>query len=286
MSEQDGPPPWADELRAIPDETPFYPPSAFAHIEPPDELIHNYLRAGEVTLLYAPKDYYKSFLALDWGLCVASGCPWQGHRILGGNVVFYIGEGIRSYGKRYRAWCLRNRVQDWERLPVAFSRRPAGYLDNGRRSQLRADIEGQMQSWHGTSLALVVVDTLSTNIGDGDENNAGEAARLIATLNDLYVEPYNAGVLLVHHSGKDATRGARGSYALEANADTVYYLTNVSEDKDEAEVPMRPVRLVNKHSKDTERAVSIELAPRKIVLDSDGREPVPSLVLERSLGGR
>ena len=36
---------------------------------------------------------------------------------------------------------------------------------------------------------------------------------------------WNATILVVHHSGKDASKGARGSSALKANVDTQYHMT-------------------------------------------------------------
>ncbi len=45
-------------------------------------LVHPYLPAGEFTLLYGPPKSYKSFLAMDWALSIASG-----YQLLGGDSV-------------------------------------------------------------------------------------------------------------------------------------------------------------------------------------------------------
>ncbi len=67
-------------------------------------------------------------------------------------------------------------------------------------------------------LKLVVVDTLSRHYG-GDENIAKDVAKFIAGLDQLKQE-FNLAILLVHHSGKDSSKGARGSSAMRAALDT------------------------------------------------------------------
>ena len=68
-------------------------------------------------------------------------------------------------------------------------------------------------------IALIVVDTLARTIGDGDENSAKDMSVFIQNL-DAIRELTGAHVLVIHHSGKDADRGARGSSALRAAVDT------------------------------------------------------------------
>jgi hypothetical protein len=66
---------------------------------------------------------------------------------------------------------------------------------------------------------LIVVDTLARSMGDGDENTAKDAAMFVRNC-DLIREATGAHVMVIHHTGKDEERGARGSSALRAAVDT------------------------------------------------------------------
>ena len=67
------------------------------------------------------------------------------------------------------------------------------------------------------SLALIIIDTLARH-HTGDENSATEMSSFIGNLDQLR-EEFNAAVVVVHHSGKDPSRGARGSSAFRAALD-------------------------------------------------------------------
>ncbi|MDH5579522.1 MAG: helicase RepA family protein, partial [Betaproteobacteria bacterium] len=70
-----------------------------------------------------------------------------------------------------------------------------------------------------TRPALIVVDTLAHAIKGGDENSAQDMGAITATVGEL-IRKTGACVLLVHHSGKNKTAGARGSSALLGAIDT------------------------------------------------------------------
>jgi hypothetical protein len=71
---------------------------------------------------------------------------------------------------------------------------------------------------------LIVVDTLSRVMGDGDENTAPDIADLVKNL-DVLRRGTGANIMLIHHSGKDVARGARGHSSLRAAVDTEIELT-------------------------------------------------------------
>jgi hypothetical protein len=67
------------------------------------------------------------------------------------------------------------------------------------------------------NLALLVVDTLA-RASDADENTA-DLGKVANTLHQL-ARKFDIAAILVHHSGKDATKGARGHSSLKGVADT------------------------------------------------------------------
>jgi hypothetical protein len=70
-----------------------------------------------------------------------------------------------------------------------------------------------------TELALIVVDTLSRAMAGGNENSPDDMGAFVRHC-DLLRMKTRAHVLVIHHAGKDDSRGARGHSLLKAAADT------------------------------------------------------------------
>lgn len=60
---------------------------------------------------------------------------------------------------------------------------------------------------------MIVIDTLARSMAGGDENSAQDMGRAIAVADQLR-DQFDAATLLVHHSGKNVSKGSRGSSAL------------------------------------------------------------------------
>lgn len=68
-------------------------------------------------------------------------------------------------------------------------------------------------------VGLVVIDTLARALAGGDENASTDMGALVNHL-DVLRKASGAHLLAVHHSGKDALKGARGWSGLRAATDT------------------------------------------------------------------
>jgi hypothetical protein len=71
----------------------------------------------------------------------------------------------------------------------------------------------------GLRLELLIIDTLSRTMAGGDENSSTAMGTYVRNI-DAIRATTGAHVLLVHHTGKDAARGARGHSLLRAATDT------------------------------------------------------------------
>lgn len=71
---------------------------------------------------------------------------------------------------------------------------------------------------------LVVIDTLSAVSPGSDENSAEGMGKVLSHCNRIH-KATGAMVVLIHHSGKDASRGARGWSGLKAAADAEIEVT-------------------------------------------------------------
>lgn len=174
-------------------------------------LVQGWLGAGGLSVLYGPSNSGKTFVAVDLAAHVASGTPWRGHKIKPGSVVYVAAEG--GGGIRNRISAIRQAAPDL--LEGAdFSLLPTN-LDLHQSGDAMALCEAMPTE----RAALVVIDTMARCMGSGDENSARDVAQFVINL-DAIRERTGAHVLVVHHSGKNADAGARGSSALRAAVDT------------------------------------------------------------------
>lgn len=179
-------------------------------------LIPNVLPDKQIVMLYAPSKGWKSFLSVDWSMTIASGIPKWGN-IAPGAVVYIAAEGPSSLGKiRRPAWRLLHGVN----TPVPF------HIVTGMPHVLQPEEIRMMCDAIREKVGpirLLVVDTLARFMSGMDESGVKDASIAVDTLEELKRE-LNCTILALHHTGKDATRGERGSSALKAGFDSGFEL--------------------------------------------------------------
>jgi hypothetical protein len=119
-------------------------------------------------------------------------------------------------------------------------------------------------------VGLVVIDTLARVMGGGDENTASDMGLLVQHVDELCSE-LGLHVMLVHHSGKDVARGARGSSSLRAATAT--------------EIEVEPLEGMSVARVTKQRDLEIEgvfgFGLKSIELGRNGRgKPVTSCIVE------
>lgn len=176
----------------------------------PDWLIKGVIPRRGVGLAYGASQSGKSFLVGDIAGAIAAGNPWRGRKTRSGKVVTVVAEGAAAYSRRLQAH--RNHHGA---LPSGV----LGVASNAPNLQRDEDIEAianAVKAFGGAQ--LVVIDTLAASTAGADENSAQDMGAVMARCGQLE-ELLQAPVLLIHHSGKDATKGARGSSAIRAALD-------------------------------------------------------------------
>lgn len=186
---------------------------------PPSFMVADYVIERSFAVLYGPPASFKSFLAIDWALSIAHGIDWNGRPTAQGAVVYLAMEGQAGIAVRAEAWHREHQLSD-EGVPFYAVTTPIGMAmeDAPDVLQLRHAIE---ETLGGVVPSLIVVDTLARSFaGSGaDENSATDMGMFIRSC-DLMREWFECTVLAVHHSGKDAEKGLRGSSALLGAVDT------------------------------------------------------------------
>lgn len=232
-----------------------------AEIEPvltQNHMVKGWLSRRGLSMLYGPSNAGKTFVALDMSMHVASGQPWRGCRVNGGAVLYIAAEGGAG---------VRNRLAAFKRERPDMANAPFTLLPIGLDLHGQGDAIAVCEIMPPVNPALVVVDTLARSMGAGDENTAKDAAMFVRNC-DMIREVTGAHVLVVHHTGKDEDRGARGSSALRAAVDTEINVTSDGE-------------IICKKQRDMAIPEPLHFALRSIVLGSDeDGEPVTSAVVE------
>ncbi len=231
--------------------------------EEPEWLIANVLPSQGLGVIYGEAGCGKSFLAADMGLHITIGDTWGGKMVRSGAVVYITAEGASGFRKRIVAFREAHSISEMLPFFMIADAPNLGQL-SGDADALITSISEQCQ----TPVQLVIIDTLARTMGGGDENSATDMGQFIANCNEIS-SALDCLVLLVHHSGKDGTKGARGSSALKGAADVEISVTGTAD--------RRTATLAK--LKDGEDGISLAFKLRQVSFERHDRE-LSSCVLE------
>ena len=215
-------------------------------------LIEDHLPQEGLVVLYGPPASGKTFVSLSMALAVACGAPWLGVKVRRPptytDVVYIYAEGTRGISKRVHAWVgaqeAAPNLRHFYAIPCAV-----GLTQD---DELR-EMVGQIKA-RALRPCLIVVDTLARCFGGRDENSTQDMNKFVSNCDMLKQELLpGCALLIVHHTGKNATIGARGSSALLGAADVEWEVSKVKGTYD---------HLILKNTKQKERE---EFEPRSLL---------------------
>lgn len=180
---------YADELRSLP--APQYALSDYP------------IYASVLNALVGPSGAGKSFVAVD----IAGKLAKQGAK-----VIYIAGEGLFGYSARWEVWKYHHGIKLSPNL--IFYDTPVNFLDE-------VVMDGFITEISQHTPALVVVDTVARCMVGGDENSTRDMGLFVNSC-DRIMHQLGAGLLVVHHTGKDGKM--RGSTALFGACDSVIFL--------------------------------------------------------------
>ena len=186
--------------------------------EPVEWLIQGVIPQKSFVALYAPPASFKSFIALDIAECIATGRAFLGNEITRRGAVLYIaGEGHGGIGSRIKA--LKTHHNTPENTPVYFLRRQVNLRSSKTDLQSLVDAIDDLKAINEINFELIIIDTLARAFGGGNENASEDMGAFITAAGAIQGR-YECGLLVVHHAGKDATKGLRGHSSLLGAVDT------------------------------------------------------------------
>ena len=177
-------------------------------------LIDGVLEIDSHGLLFGPSGSYKTFLALRIAHSICTGLPFGSNKVRQkGPVVYVCGEGQGGISRRIRA----------------HVKKLGGFGDNFMVLRRGVDLhDSECMQALGAELTflqpvLVIFDTFAALNGGVDENSPSDVGKCLRGVR-LCGQACGASTLIIHHSGKDTSKGARGASNFYNDADFVWAL--------------------------------------------------------------
>lgn len=234
-----------------------------------ESLISGLLDRRGMSLLYGASGSYKTFLALTIGAHVALRWDFCGRRVARGGVLYIAAEGGLGIEERLTAFRYHHNL-DVTDVPFYVIPEPIDLCRSDADLKLLLKRIADLPS--EPPLALVEIDTLSRAMAGGNENSSDDMGRFVHHCDQLRITS-GAHALILHHPGKDDTRGARGHSLLKAASDTEI---EVAKDKDTDTVT---VTVVKQRDHRTGDLFAFKLEEVEIGQDQDGRSVTSCVVV-------
>jgi hypothetical protein len=179
-------------------------------------LIKGVVALGETSSWIAPPGRGKSALHSDISVHLAAEKDWRGHRTKGRfGVVYFAFERADLVKRRNAAYAKRYGFKD---LPIAVASQIIDLMNPKCVEVMLATIHAAEERF-GIRVGYIVIDTFAKGIAaGGDEDKARDQNKCLSNLRRLH-ERAELHIAIVGHTGKDETRGSRGSNAHPADAD-------------------------------------------------------------------
>lgn len=193
--------------------------------KPKNWLVKGLLAQGETSAWIAPPGGMKSALMAELTMCVANQQPWHGRTVDHCYGVMYFAlERSDLVHRRLMAHCLRMELSpdDRDQMPVMIC---PGMVDLTAADCVPHVMQSikELGQEYGVDPGLLIFDTFAKLIaaGGGDEDKAKDQGKVFANVQRIKDACHGPHVALVGHTGKDETRGSRGSNAFLGDVDVM-----------------------------------------------------------------
>jgi phage/plasmid primase-like uncharacterized protein/KaiC/GvpD/RAD55 family RecA-like ATPase len=233
-------------------------------------IIKNWIAENSISVVYGPSNVGKSFFCMSLAYYIAAGEEWINNKVKRGSVLYLATEGGRAFENRLYAL---HEAHGFNDVSLAVRPSPINLYDAdediAKVEAIMAEIGKRMEP-----VTVLVIDTLArATAGQMDENNNSEMSKLIAGL-DAIRERTGVHIMLVHHSGKDASKGARGASALRAACDTEIELSF------DEETRVRTARATKQRDMETGAEINFVLQIVELGQDADGDQVTTCIIRE------
>lgn len=237
---------------------------------PKQWLIKGVIAKAESSSWYGAPGSMKSALLTDLAVHVAAGQDWRGfkHKERCG-VVYFAFERADLVRRRLSAYALRDGHIG---LPIAVADSIVDMVSPACVDVIVATIHAA-EARFGCSVGMIVIDTWSKGIaaGGGDEDKAREQNIVAANLKRIH-ELTTVHIAGIGHSGKDESRGERGSNARQGDVDLQVQITGDS---------VKTATVVKANDQADGTLTSFAMETIALGADADG-DPITTGILSRA----
>lgn len=205
--------------KVVPIREPFLPMLSLSELADASKamrwLVKHTVPADSLGVIFGASGAFKSFVALDLAMHVAHGMKWMGKKTHQGPVIIIAAEGGSGTWRRIHAWHRAHGLL-WQDVSNSVRVVPQSVNLSDESSRVR-----DAAKLVGITPVLVIVDTMSQTIA-GEENDATDVTAYLREIGLQIRMVWQCAVVIVHHSGHNATERPRGSSAILANTDFVF----------------------------------------------------------------
>jgi hypothetical protein len=223
-------------------------------------LIKNVMSRDETSSWIAPPGKGKSALLTDIAVHKAGGRDWRGFRSKErSGVVYFALERADLVRRRLIAHKQRDSLDD---LPIAVAGEIIDLLNRNCVNVILATIHAAEQRF-ALEVGLAIFDTYSKGIaaGGGDEDKAKDQNIVQANLRRLFDRGCHLHIAGIGHTGKDESKGERGSNARLADVDLQVQITGDQ---------IKTATVMKANDQPEGMMTSFKLEPFDFGLDEDG----------------
>jgi hypothetical protein len=214
--------PATSPARAVPSLKLTYFDDCGAYVEK-RSILKGIIARGETSAWIAPPGAGKSALLTEISVHCAAKLDWRGHKAKEacGVVILALERGDLFK----RRLCVYHQRDGLYGLPIAVADAVIDLLNPNCVGLIVATVHEAEQQF-GVGVGLIVIDTYAKGIAanGGDEDKARDQNRAAANLRNVHGR-LEVHIALVGHTGKDETRGARGSNAHVGDVDVMVQIS-------------------------------------------------------------
>ena len=180
-------------------------------LEPSGWLIKNVLPDAGLIVLYGASGSGKTFVAIDLAYAIAMGIQWRGNRTKKGRVLIIAAEGGKGMSKRLKAYLKHHKI-DPKDVDIGLLVVPPNFLLSEDVTELAAAVAAS------GGADVIIVDTFAQVTPGANENSSEDVGLALGNARALEIAT-GATIIMVDHTGKDASKGVRGWSGKFAAAD-------------------------------------------------------------------
>jgi KaiC/GvpD/RAD55 family RecA-like ATPase len=189
--------------------------------EAPNELVEGLMTIGSSVVVYGDSNSGKTFWALSVATAIATGSDCYGRKTDPGLVVYLASEAPASIRSRMQAikkfhGCS---LENLAMVPV-----PMNFYSGAQDAHDVIEMVRAIEKIKGKPVRLIIGDTLARMSAGANENSGEDMGPVMARF-DQVATATGAAMMIIHHNGKDAARGARGWSGIRAHIDTEIEVT-------------------------------------------------------------